>query len=221
MRSLAPGDPAWPPLFQRVTPSPGVLYVRGTGLPLRKPVVAIVGSRRASPLGRRQAYRLGRELAALGFVVVSGLARGIDSAALEGALATGVAHGTGAFLGNGFPEVYPPEARDLAERIVSSGGFVATEYAPGSPPRKHHFPFRNRLISGIALGVVVVEAALRSGSLTTVGWALDQGCEVMAYPGPVEGPQYEGCHQLLREGAALVTGSLDVLRVLGFPDPTP
>lgn len=215
---VARGGPDWPCELGRVTPEPTQLFVRGTGLRERKPAVAIVGSRRATPLGRRLAHRLGFELADKGFLVVSGLARGIDSAALEGALAAGRSCAAGAFLGNGFPEVYPPEARDLAERMIASGGFVATEHPPGTPPRRHHFPFRNRLICGIARGLVVVEATLRSGSLTTVGWALDQGVEVMAFPGPAEGPHYEGCHQLIREGAALVTGAVDVLQVLGFPE---
>ena len=174
--------------------------------------MAVVGSRRASAAGCSQAYRLGRDLAEAGVDVVSGLARGIDAAALEGAVAGGGC--PGAVLGNGFPRIYPPENRALADRMEAAGGFLVSEFALGSPPRRYHFPRRNRLISALSSVVVVVEAALKSGSLITVGWALDQGKDVCAYPGPAESPENEGCHQLIREGATLVTGCADVLAAL-------
>ena len=195
-----------------VEPPPKCLFVCGSLPQEMPPAVAIVGSRRASALGRRQAHKLGRELAEHGLAVVSGLARGIDSCALEGCLqGEGFA---GAILGNGLPEIYPEQNTALAQRILSSGGFVASEFPEGAPPKKEHFPQRNRLISGLCLAVVVVEATVRSGSLITARWALQQGKDVLAFPGPTEGPQYEGCHQLLKEGAALVTGVGDVLNVL-------
>lgn len=196
-----------------VAPPPALLYRKGPRLlPSSRPRIAVVGSRNASPLGRRQAYRLGAELSESGCLVVSGLARGIDSFALEGAVASGC--GAGAVLGNGLPGIYPQSSSALASRMLEAGGFLLTEYPLGAPPRRHHFPRRNRLISGLAQAVVVVEATLKSGSLITVDWALRQGREVLVFPGPVEGPHYEGCHRLLREGAHLVTCAEDVLEIL-------
>lgn len=201
-----------PEALRQIPEPPEHLYVCGE-LPVSlPPTVAVVGSRRASPLGRRQAHALGRALGEAGLVVVSGLARGIDRCALEGSLRGGGC--AGAVLGNGLPDIYPAENTDLARRIIESGGFVASEFPPHSPPRREHFPQRNRLISGLALGVVVVEATTRSGSLITARWALRQGRDVFAFPGPVEGPHYEGCHRLIRAGALLVTGVRDVLEGL-------
>ncbi len=195
-----------------IEPAPLILTVAGTPPNPKTPRVAVVGSRRASAAGRRIAYRLGRELAQLGMDVVSGLAKGIDAAALEGALAAGGS--PCAVLGNGLPRVYPAENAALAKRI-STQGAVLSEFPLDAPPRRHHFPQRNRLISGLSLAVVVVEAAARSGSLITARWALDQGREVMAFPGCAEGPSHEGCHQLIRDGAPLVTSAEDVILELG------
>ncbi|MFQ5654713.1 MAG: DNA-processing protein DprA [Planctomycetota bacterium] len=212
IRIILPSESEFPGCLRRLPLSPPLLYLRGKAFPPRLGV-AVVGSRRASPLGMRQAYRLGRELTELGLTVVSGLARGIDSAALEGAVAGG---GTpGAVLGNGLPEIYPASNEGLAGRIIDAGGFIISEFPCHTPPLRQNFPRRNRLISGLTLGVVVVEGSLRSGSMITAGWALDQGREVMAFPGPVEGPNYEGCHQLIRDGAALVACAEDVVFTLG------
>ena len=210
VRPVLPDD--YPPALSHVPRPPELLYLQGRLEPCTAPTVAVVGSRRASPLGLRQAYRLGRELAERGLTVVSGLARGIDAAALEGALAGGGR--PGAVLGNGLPRIYPAENRDLADRMVSAGGFVASEFPLDSPPRRHHFPRRNRLIAGLGAALVVVEAALASGSLISVGWALELGREVLAFPGPAEGPHYEGCHALIRDGAGLVTGADQVVEAL-------
>ncbi len=199
-------------ILAEIPHSPTRVYRRGGALPPWRWVVAVVGSRRATPLGLRQAYRLGRELTDLGLTVISGLARGIDSSALEGALAAGGR--PGAVLGNGLPRIYPPENLPLSRRMESAGGFLITEFPLDTPPRRRNFPYRNRLISGLAAAVVVVEASLRSGSLSTAGWALEQGREVMAFPGPSEGPAYQGCHRLLRDGAALVTGVEEVIAQL-------
>lgn len=218
-RPLRRGDQGWPVALDRMSHPPLLLYTIGS-FPGPLSAIAVVGSRRASVDGLRAAHRLGRELAEAGWTVVSGLARGIDTAALEGSLAGGGA--AGVFLGNGLPQIYPPENQDLAARICRAGGFVASEWGRGEAPLKHHFPRRNRLISGISRAVVVVEATVRSGSMWTVYWALEQGKEVMAYPGSVSGPGHGGCHALIRDGALLVTGAQEVIEaVSNLPDDPP
>ena len=205
-----------PRCLREIPDPPTALCVRGRFDEL-PPAIAVVGSRRATPRGLRSAFSLGRDLASAGILVVSGLARGIDAAALAGAVA---AEGRGgAVLGSGIDRIYPQENHRLAENLIAHGGFVATEFAESTPPRKHHFPRRNRLISGLSIAVVVVEAALRSGSLITARCALEQGREVCAFPGPVDAPQSEGCHALIQDGAALVTGAEDLISWLGreFP----
>ena len=193
---------------------PPVLAVRGDVSVLAGRAVAIVGARAASAYGRAVARRLAAELAGAGLVVVSGLARGIDAAAHEGALEAGGS--TVAVLACGPEQVYPPEHRALAERIAASGALVS-ELPPGTPPRAAHFPLRNRLISGLAEALVVVEARLRSGSLHTVRHALDQGIDVLAVPGPVDAPTSEGPNRLLRDGAAPALDASDVLAALAGP----
>jgi DNA processing protein len=173
--------------------------------------VAVVGSRRATPYGIDIAEQISRELAARGVTVVSGLARGIDSAAHRGALAAGGR--TIAVLGCGVDVAYPPENRRLAQRITESGALVS-QFAPGTPPLPYHFPERNRVIAGLALGVVVVEAAEHSGSLITAGFAAELGREVMAVPGRVTSPESRGTHRLIQDGAALVTDWEDVVAQL-------
>jgi DNA processing protein len=207
----------YPGLLGRIPDAPAVLWVRGDVPVLQSGAVAVVGARAASHAGRGLARRLAQDLAAAGLVVVSGLARGIDAAAHEGALATGR---TIAVLGCGVDVTYPAEHGDLALRAAAAGALVA-EFPPGTPPRAHHFPLRNRLISGLSLAVVVVEAGERSGSLITARTALDQGREVMAMPGlPAEG-RNRGAHGLIRDGALLVENAEDVigaLRALPGPD---
>ena len=215
----------------RVIPDPPRrLYVQGAVDVLGAPAVAIVGSRRATRAGRQFAGRLAEDLAAAGLAVVSGLAYGIDAAAHYGALRAGDgalraedgALGAGrtvAVLGNGLGHVYPRQHAGLAAEIVESGGALVSEYPADRGPRKHQFPERNRLISGLSLGVVIVEATTKSGSLITARMAAEQGREVMAVPGPVASPLSGGCHRLLKSGAALIESADDVLFAIGYDAP--
>jgi DNA processing protein len=202
------GDPAYPPLLAAIPDAPFVLWLKGAPSCFAKPTVAIVGSRAATPYGLEAASRLAGDLAAAGVVVVSGLARGVDSAAHRGALAAG--GDTVAVLGSGVDVIYPPEHGRLAAEIAGHGA-VVSEYPPGTMPVAFHFPARNRIISGLSRAVVVVEAAERSGSLITAQLALEQGREVMAVPGSVLSGRHRGCHALIRDGAAVAETAEDVL----------
>lgn len=205
-------DPAYPGLLRQIHGPPPVLFVKGDSALLSRPQVAVVGSRRASREGLRNARDLAVALAGAGIVVTSGLALGIDAAAHEGALA---AQGrTVAVLGTGVDRLYPRQNLSLGERIGSEGVLVS-EMRPGAPPRASHFPRRNRLISGLSMGVLVVEAGLRSGSLITARLSLEQGREVFAVPGSIRNPGARGCHHLLRQGATLVESVDDILEELG------
>jgi len=208
-------NPHFPPALAALADPPLGLFVRGN-IP-EAPAVAIVGSRRASAYGKEVAYYLGKELAAAGACVVSGMARGVDTAAHRGALASGGP--TVAVWGCGPDRVYPPENRELAEAIASHGALV-TEYPPGTPPRPENFPERNRLIAGLARVLVVVEAHGRSGALLSAKLALEEGREVMAVPGSVFSPLSVGPNGLLRAGAAPVLCAQDVLDVLGLAGST-
>jgi len=208
---LPAADPGFPALLDVLADPPLGLFVRGA-LPDRPPV-AVVGARHASAYGREVAEYLGRELAAGGACVVSGMARGVDGAAHRGALAAGGP--TVAVWGAGPDRVYPREHAALAEEIAAAGALV-TEYPPGSPPLAAHFPERNRLIAGLAKVVVVVEADERSGALVTARLALDEGRDVMAVPGSVFSRMSAGPNGLLRAGAAPVLSAVDVLGVLGL-----
>ncbi len=205
------GDDAYPGVLARLEDAPLVLVVRGQVEALAGSAIAIVGARAATRLARDQARRLGYELASQGFAVVSGLARGIDAEAHRGALEAGGK--TLAVLACGIDQVYPPEHRALAETICQTGA-VLSEMPLGTSPRREYFPLRNRIISGLALGVIVVEARERSGSLITVRHALAQGREVFALPGAIEGPFAAGNHRLLRDGARLIRGAADVVEDL-------
>ena len=204
-------DARYPAQLCALPAAPGRLYVRGRLTADDALAVAVVGSRRASSYGVAVAARLGADLAARGVTVVSGLARGIDSAAHRGALEAGGR--TIAVLGSGVDVVYPPENRRLAGEIVERGA-VLSQFEPGTPPAPYRFPERNRVIAGLALGVVVVEAAERSGALITAGVAGEMGREVMAVPGRVTSPESRGAHRLIRDGAALVQGWEDVVAAL-------
>lgn len=207
-------DVRYPPLLRTIVDPPPVLWVSGRADVLARPAVAIVGSRAATTYALEVAARLGGELADRGVPVVSGLARGADGAAHRGCLAAGGV--TMAILGCGPDVVYPPEHDALAERIRASGALVS-ELGPGAPPLPEHFPLRNRLISGISLAVVVVEANERSGSLITARCALEQGRDVMAVPGSVLGGRNRGSHALLKDGAKVVESADDILEELGWP----
>jgi DNA processing protein len=210
---LVEGHPGWPAAFAELDDPPLVLYVRGDPAALGVRGVAVVGSRRASAYGEAQARRIAAELAAVGVTVVSGLARGIDSAAHRGALeGAGVTVGV---LGGGLARFYPPENVPLAREIAAGRGAVVSEFALDAPPRPFNFPRRNRIIAALAAAVVVVEAAEDSGSLLTADHALDLGREVLAVPGRIDCPNSRGVHRLLREGAAVCEGAADVLRALG------
>jgi DNA processing protein len=211
MRRLEPQDAEYPALLREIPDAPECLYVRGALARGDALAVAVVGSRRATPYGLGLAENLGAELASRGITVVSGLARGIDGAAHRGALRGGGR--TIAVLGSGVDVVYPPEHRRLAAEIVASGALVSP-FAPGTPPMPYHFPLRNRLIAGMALGVVVVEAAERSGALITARLSAELGREVMAVPGRVTSPVSRGTHALLKDGAALVESWEDVIGAL-------
>jgi DNA processing protein len=195
----------------RAVDHPAWLDVRGTLLPEDALAIAIVGSRRASPYGLRVATSLSGELAARGVTIVSGLARGIDTAAHRGALDAGGR--TIAVLGCGIDRVYPPENRALAERIAGAGA-VLTQFPPGTPSLPYHFPIRNGVIAGLALGTVVVEAAEASGALITAGIAGDFGRLVFAVPGPTSSELSRGPHGLLRDGATLIRDWTDVVTEL-------
>ncbi len=202
-------DAGYPNRLRNIYDPPCLLYVRGR-LPAfdDEASIAVVGTRDCTPYGVSCAEKLGYGLAAGGAVVVSGLARGVDSAALRGALRAG---GTvTAVLGNGLDVVYPPENQYLYEDVAAAGALIS-EYPPGTPPEAKHFPVRNRIMSGLCLGTLVVEAPARSGALITAGTALEQGRDVFAVPGPIDAPASVGCNRLIRDGAGLVSDAWDIL----------
>lgn len=207
------GDVQYPTALAAIHDPPDTLWIRGQADALRSMCVAIVGSRAASAHGLEVARRLGADLARRNIMVVSGLARGVDSAAHRGALEAGGA--TVAVFGCGVDVVYPGEHRQLAQDICARGALVS-EFPPRTPPLKGHFPQRNRIISGLSLAVVIVEAAERSGSLITARFALDQGRAVLAVPGNVLGGRNYGSHALLRDGAKLVECADDILEELPY-----
>ena len=205
-------SPHYPTLLRQIPDPPALLYVTGDLQALSGPQLAIVGSRKPSPTGRDNAEAFAKALAEMGLGITSGLALGIDAAAHQGALAgKGV---TIAIAGTGVDRVYPAQHRKLAHQIVENGGCLVSEYPLGSPPLPHQFPRRNRIISGLSVGTLVVEAALSSGSLITARQALEQGREVFAIPGSIHNPMAKGCHQLIRQGAKLVETAQDILEEL-------
>lgn len=202
-------EPGYPAALAAIEAPPPLLYVKGRAELLNRPAIAIVGSRQCSAAGAKLASMLARDLAAAGYVIVSGLARGIDRVAHEMSLSTG----TIAVLAGGVDTIYPPEHATLQARIAAEGCLVS-ERPPGFEARGKDFPRRNRIISGIALAVVVVEAAARSGTLTTARFAADQGREVFAVPGHPLDPRAEGTNKLIKSGATLVTEASDVIDAL-------
>ncbi len=208
------GDPDYPPLLLQTADPPLLLYVQGAPALLAAPSVAVVGSRNPTAQGADNARAFAAALSAQGLVVVSGLALGIDGAAHAGALEGGV--GTLAVVGTGLDRVYPARHRELAHRIAAAGerGALVSEYAPGTPALPAHFPQRNRIIAGLTLGTLVVEAALRSGSLITARLAAEAGRDVFAVPGSIHAPQSRGCHALIQQGAQLVQSAADIIDAL-------
>jgi DNA processing protein len=214
MEPLAWFDCRYPALLNCVADPPPVLWTRGDPAILGKPAVAIVGSRAATTYAQDVGGRLAGELAERGIVVTSGLARGVDSAAHRGSLQAGGP--TVAVLGSGLDRIYPSEHEALA-RAIADHGVVASELGPGAVPLPENFPLRNRIISGMSLAVVVVEASEKSGSLITARCALDQGRDVMAVPGNVLTGRNRGSHRLLKDGAKVVESADDILEEIGWP----
>ncbi len=212
LRFLTLRDAEYPSPLRRIPQPPPVLYIRGSWEQRDGRAVAIVGSRNATPYGREVADRLASDLVMRGLTIVSGLARGIDAAAHRGALRAGGR--TIAVLGSGADIVYPAEHRKLAESIAEQGALVS-EFPLGTGPLKGNFPQRNRLISGLSIGVVVVEAAVDSGALITANHALEQGREVFAVPGRARGRFSQGCHRLIKAGAKLTEGWEDIVEEFG------
>ena len=210
------GEPEYPATLAAVSDAPPILYVLGRGELLLQRSVAIVGARNASANGVRFARQLASDLGSAGLVVVSGLARGIDTAAHQGALATG----TVAVMAGGVDIVYPPE-NDKLHGEIAERGVVISEMPPGLEPQARHFPRRNRIVSGLSVGVVVVEASPKSGSLITARLAGEQGRDVFAVPGSPLDPRARGANDLIRQGATLTEGAADVLAALGGGVPTP
>ncbi len=206
---LAPGEDGYPPRLATLEDAPPLLAVRGVRETLMRPMVAIVGSRNASGAGLKFAQVLARDLSEAGFVIASGLARGIDQAAHRAS----IEGGTVAMLAGGHDKIYPPEHEDLLAAILGSGGAIS-EMPLGHVPRARDFPRRNRLISGASLGVIVVEAALRSGSLITARLAAEQGREVFAVPGSPLDPRASGTNDLIKQGATLITEASDVIQAV-------
>jgi DNA processing protein len=216
VRVVSALDPDYPGPLRRIIDPPLALWCLGDVAAASGPSVAVVGSRYPTPAGLLVARQLGRELAEEGLTVVSGLARGIDGAAHRGALEAAGAGRTTAVLGNGPDVAYPREHRELLAAIKETGA-VLSEFPPGSRPESRHFPLRNRVISGLSLAVVVVEASQKSGSLITARQALEQGRDVLAVPGSVVSGASEGCHALIKDGARLVETVDDILEELGRP----
>ena len=211
---LLPGHPGYPADLLEFADAPPLLWALGRVELLAAPRLAVIGARNASSLGLRMARRLAEDVGKAGFVIVSGLARGIDAAAHEAALETG----TVAVMAGGVDVIYPPENKALAERIAERG-LRLSELPPGTEPQARHFPQRNRIIAALSQASLVVEAAARSGSLLTARMALDYGREVMAVPGHPMDARASGCNMLIRDGATLIRGADDVLEALGLAAP--
>ena len=206
------GSPDYPPLLASIPDAPLVLYVEGEVGTLSLPQLAMVGSRNPTALGRDTAAQFARHLAGAGFTITSGLALGIDAASHRGALQAGGR--TLAVLGCGLDTIYPRGNEELAALVAGSGALVS-DLPTGTRPLRHHFPRRNRIISGLSVGTLVVEAALQSGSLITARLAAEQGREVFAIPGSIHNPMSRGCHRLIRQGAKLVETVEDIVTELG------
>lgn len=205
-------DNTYPTLLQEISAAPILLYVRGDTSLLNNPQLAIVGTRNPTPSGRELAHHFAHTLATSGLHITSGLALGIDAASHRGALSAGGK--TLAVFGTGLNQIYPTSHRELAEEIAASG-ILISEFSPSEPAKAVNFPRRNRIISGLSLGVLVVEAAIRSGSLITARYANEQGREVFAIPGSIHNPLARGCHHLIRQGAKLAETAEDILEELG------
>jgi len=206
-------SPLYPPLLREISSPPNPLYIKGN-VNWGNQCLAIVGTRKADEEGREIAYKMAYDLVKYGFTIVSGLAFGIDSAAHQGALdANGK---TIAVLGSGIDKIYPASHINLARKILKKQGAIISEYSPHTPSFPSNFPARNRIISGFCLGVIIVQAPLKSGALITASFALEQGREVLVVPGSIKNPNYQGSYQLIKDGAKIITCAEDVLEQLGI-----
>lgn len=212
-------DPRYPPCLREINCPPPLLYVHGNPAVLNAPQVAVVGSRNSSRAGRHHAFDMAAGLAREGYTITSGLALGIDAQAHLGALAAKAT--TIAVIGSGIDHIYPKANQPLARDIIASGGCIVSEFPLGTTPQAKNFPRRNRIISGLSLGTLVVEAAIKSGSLITARYAVEQNREVFAMPSSVHSPLSRGCHALIREGATLVESTADILREIRHIRPLP
>jgi DNA processing protein len=219
IRTVRQQDSEYPKLLTAISDAPDALFVRGTLPQGTVPCVAIVGTRKATTEGKRLARDIARDLAEHGITIVSGLALGIDAAAHGGALDAGGT--TLAVLANGLDSVYPAANGGLAERILEHGGALVSEYPEGTPALPHQFLARNRIVSGLSLGTVIIEAPVHSGALATARNAANQGREVFVVPGPAGHPNFLGSHMLLRNGARIVTSADDILEDLGLAPDVP
>lgn len=210
VRLLVVTEDDYPPLLKQIAVPPPILFVLGDYTNLHLPQLAVVGSRRMTSGGARNAHLWSRHLTACGFTITSGLALGVDGVAHEAAIEVEGGR-TVAVMATGIDRIYPRRHQSLAERIVASGGCLVTEFLPGSQAHARHFPIRNRLISGLSLGVLVVEAAVKSGSLITARCGMEQNREVFAIPGSIHSPQSRGCHHLIKQGAHLVDDVSDIV----------
>lgn len=207
-------DPLYPRLLKQIYDPPLVIFIQGNKELLNECQLAIVGSRSASVNGRETAFELAQQLAEMGLVITSGLALGIDAVAHKGALTFNAS--TIAVVATGLDKVYPARHRALAQQIISHNGAIISEFLPGTLPKSGHFPKRNRIISGLSIGVLVVEAALKSGSLITARCALEQNRDVFSIPSAINNPQAKGCHWLIKQGAKLVEEVADIIEELTF-----
>lgn len=205
---------AVPPILKEIPNPPKNLYIKGTLPDFSRPWLAIVGTRKATDEGLRIAKNFAKELAQNNCVIVSGLALGIDSAAHQGAIEGGGQ--TVAVLANGLDNVYPAQNENIAKKIIETAGAIVSEYPEGTPSLPHQFLERNRIISGLSIATIVIEAPQKSGALATAGFAASQGREVFVVPGPLNHPNYRGSHSLIRDGARLVTSPKEILEDLGI-----
>lgn len=204
-------EPSYPGMLRELEDAPVVIYMKGDIQPEDRYAIAIVGSRKPTPYGMSATEKISEELAAMGFTIISGMARGIDAISHKGALRAGGR--TIAVLGSGLDVTYPPENKGLMDKITRSG-CVISEFPPGTPPDRENFPKRNRIISGLSLGVLVIEATSNSGSLITAGYALEQNREVFAMPGNINSPTSEGTNELIKRGAILTRRAEDIVEEL-------
>lgn len=215
IKKISPQDTGYPSLLKEIEKAPNPLFYLGE-LPKNEKIIAIVGTRKATSEGKLIAKQIAKELTDFGIIIASGLALGIDTAAHEGVVATNGK--TIAVLANGLDSIYPKTNEMLAKKIIGGGGAILSEYAPNEPPYPNQFLERNRIISGISMATIIIEAPIRSGALVTAKHALDQGKEVFVIPGPCRSQNYKGSHFLIRSGARLVTSTNDILEDLNLLD---